>query len=633
MTKIQLLPTSVINKIAAGEVIERPASVVKELIENSVDAGSARIDVSIQQGGSELIRVTDDGCGISADQLPLAVASHATSKIANADDLFQVATLGFRGEALASISEVSHLRIRSRTEASSSGSELDIRGGEQSDIAPCSSSLGTSIELRNLFFNTPVRRKFLRTTQTEMGHISEAFTRVALGHEQIHFTLQHNDRVIYDLPPAERWHDRLATLFGRELAEDLLWVKSQEGGVELAGYVADPKHSRSNNRMQYMLLNCRYIRDRSLSHALSEAYRGLLLTGRFPIAFLKLSMPPETIDVNVHPTKLEVRFQDGGAVYRQLLGTLRTRFLTADLTKHVGNSAESMSQNASLSTPAAPNYNVSNNVFGLSARSTISTPNRLAGSTVPGVAVARQQGQLDLPPAPHATTSSDNESVAAIGPFPATIPPVTIPPEGLGSGCVGQPTQEQGDQAMQLHNRYLITECNEGVVVIDQHALHERILYEELREKVLAEEIEVQRLLVPEPIQLSAEEAAAVLDAKETVAKLGIEIEPFGGNTVVISACPAMLANFRPDEVVRQVASRLTDAGEKSPERRDILDDLLHMISCKAAIKAGDHLTRVEMRALLSRRHLVQDSHHCPHGRPTTLVFTNEQLDRHFQRT
>ena len=625
MTKIQQLSPSVINKIAAGEVIERPASVVKELMENSVDAGSLRIDITVQKGGSELMRVSDDGCGISSEELPWAVASHATSKISSADDLFQVSTLGFRGEALASISEVSHLRIRSRTKTSSSGSEMEIHGGKRSDIAPCSSGPGTSIEVRNLFFNTPVRRKFLRTTQTEMGHISEAFTRVALGCEHVHFTLQHNDRTIYDLPPTEHWLDRLAALFGRELAEDLLWVESQESDMGLAGFVANPTHSRSNNRMQYLFVNSRYVRDRSLSHALSEAYRGLLLTGRFPIAFLKLTIPPETIDVNVHPTKLEVRFQDGGNIYGQLLGTLRTRFLNTDLTKHVGTATPP--PQTSWSSPTA-NPGVNNNAFGVTGPGTVSSSSTTADEMVPEVTFAGTQSRLDLSPATPLTESSPNVPGWATGEKTTTPPSETYETTFMETS-----TQELHEQAVQIHSCYLITECSEGVVVIDQHALHERILYEELREKVLDEEVEVQRLLVPEPIQLSAEEAAAVLDAKDTIAKLGIEIEPFGGNTVVISAYPAMLANLKPEEVLRQVVSRLTDAGEKTPERRDMLDDLLHMISCKAAIKAGDHLTQEEMQSLLSRRHLVQDSHHCPHGRPTTLVFTREQLDKHFQRT
>ncbi|MDX1944962.1 MAG: DNA mismatch repair endonuclease MutL, partial [Pirellulaceae bacterium] len=267
MPRIQQLPPSVINKIAAGEVIERPASVVKELLENSVDAGARRIDVSLGQGGTDLIRVVDDGCGIGADDLPLAVASHATSKIASADDLFRVGTFGFRGEALASIAEVSHLVLRSRQPENEAGHELEVTGGVHCPIVPCGCPVGTVIEVRNLFYNTPVRRKFLRASQTEIGHASEAFTRIALVHPHLHFTLRHNDRTLFDLPPTSNWRERIGALVGRDLEAALIPVENHDGDVRLSGFVADPQHSRANNRMQYLFLNGRHIRDRTLQHA------------------------------------------------------------------------------------------------------------------------------------------------------------------------------------------------------------------------------------------------------------------------------------------------------------------------------------------------------------------------------
>ena len=331
MPNICQLSTSVINKIAAGEVIERPASVVKELLENALDAGATRVDVAVEKGGAESIRITDNGCGIRADQLSLAVASHATSKIVDADDLFHVETLGFRGEALASIAEVSRLSLRSRPADSESGAELEVVGGRAEPIRPVGCPPGTSVEVRQLFFNTPVRHKFLRTTQTEMGHITEAVTRLALGCPGVHFTLSHGGRLVHDLPPVDDLRQRVAILFGEPLAESLIEIDSRENDIRLRGYVANPTQSRGNNRMQYLYLNGRYIRDRSLQHALGEAYRGLLLTGRYPISFLLLELSPALVDVNVHPTKLEVRFQDGGRIYSQLLGSLRSKFLTTDL--------------------------------------------------------------------------------------------------------------------------------------------------------------------------------------------------------------------------------------------------------------------------------------------------------------
>ncbi len=341
---IRQLSVSVINKIAAGEVIERPASVVKELLENSVDAGATQIEVALEQGGTELIRVTDNACGIARDQLELAVTSHATSKIDDADDLFRVGTFGFRGEALASITEVGQATIRSRTADQDSGFELTINGGRREAIVPCGAPVGTTIEIRELFYNTPVRRKFLRTSQTEKGHITEAFTRIALAHPEIRMTLLNNNKPLYQLPASHSWSERIGEFFGPEIADNLIPISSNNGEVEIHGYVVNPAVSRSNNKMQYLFLNNRYIRDRSLQHALSEAYRGLLMTGRFPICFLRMAMPFELVDVNVHPAKLEVRFQNGGQIYSHLLGTVRNKFLTTDLTAHAQlgkNSAES----------------------------------------------------------------------------------------------------------------------------------------------------------------------------------------------------------------------------------------------------------------------------------------------------
>jgi DNA mismatch repair protein MutL len=303
MPSIQQLSASVVNKIAAGEVIERPASVLKELLENSVDAGARRIDVTLEKGGSDVIRIADNGCGIAAEELPLAIASHATSKIRSADDLFSVMTLGFRGEALASIAEVSRLLIRSRTAEAASGSELEVVGGVAGAVTPVGCPVGTTIEVRNLFFNTPVRHKFMRSAQTEMGHSIEAVTRLALAHPQIHFTLTHNGRTVHDLPPLPNIHGRITAFFGEELANDLIEVRSASDGIALDGFVANPMHSRATTRMQYLFLNGRAIRDRALQHALVEAYRGLMLTGRQPICFLRLSMPADLVDVNVHPTK------------------------------------------------------------------------------------------------------------------------------------------------------------------------------------------------------------------------------------------------------------------------------------------------------------------------------------------
>ncbi|HVX09763.1 MAG TPA: DNA mismatch repair endonuclease MutL [Pirellulales bacterium] len=635
MSSIRQLPPSVVNKIAAGEVIERPASVVKELMENSLDAGATRVDVSVEQGGLEMVRVVDNGGGIAADELPLAVASHATSKLRDADDLFQVSTLGFRGEALASIAEVSRLLIRSRRSAESAGAELEVCGGERGQVAPCGSAVGTTIEVRQLFYNTPVRRKFLRAPQTEMGHVSESFTRLALAHPHVHFTLRHNQRTIYELPPAEQGIERIAHFFGRDVAEELIWLDSRDDEVRLSGFVGHPNQNRPNARMQYLFLNGRAIRDRSLSHALGEAYRGLLLVGRFPVSFLYLEMPPDLVDVNVHPTKLEVRFQDGGRLYSQLLGTLRTKFLGSDLTHR-------------LSAARAGGEQDSGTVQDPSGAHDPARAEQLRGELVEWA-----KGQTSASPTaiaePVARQSSfdterafPSQSFGGVPPFKPFSSPVAAPrsvsappsPTAIApTNHVSAPARNGADvTAMQIHNRYLVVETDEGVAVIDQHALHERILYEQFRERVLAGALESQQLLVPEPVNLGASEAAAVLEHRELLATLGLKVEPFGGGTLIVSSYPAMLTGASPEEILRSVTEHLT-AGGRLPERRHLLDELLHMLACKAAIKAGDPLAPEEITALLRQRHLAQDSHHCPHGRPTELVFTREDLDRQFKRT
>jgi DNA mismatch repair protein MutL len=655
MPEIQQLSPSVVNQIAAGEVVERPASVVKELMENAIDAGAGRIDVTVEQGGTELVRVVDDGCGIAAEQLLLAVAPHATSKIRQADDLFRVGTLGFRGEALASIAEVSRFVLRSRPKADDAGAELEVTGGRLSPIAPCGCPVGTTIEVHNLFYNTPVRRKFLKSTQTEMGHTSEAFTRLALAHPRRHFTLRQHEKFVYDLPPSDGWIDRIAAVFGAELAEQLIWVESHDGDVRLSGFVANPTQSRGNQKMQYLFLNGRAIRDRSLQHALGEAYRGLLLTGRYPVALLQIEMPPEAVDVNVHPTKLEVRFQDGGRVYSQLLGTLRTRFLTTDLTaKYRPNGAAGESIGADLAVEPASAFAAADPTGGHDAARAAQMREELVrwakgelaavgGSGGLGETVSLAGAAGSVPAFGTAAAQREFGSLPGI-PRPSAQPLELMPLDRSKFGLPDAPIASrladdrafapvrQASPAIQVHDRYLIAETDDGMVVIDQHALHERVIYEQVREKVLSGALESQRLLVPEPVDMSPAETAAALSNRELLAQLGIEVESFGGGTLLISSYPAMLAKLRPADLLRTLVERLLDGG-KAPDRRDLLDELLHMIACKAAIKAGDRLTPEEVAELVEQRHLAQDAHHCPHGRPTALVFTRDDLDRQFKRT
>ena len=621
---IRQLSASVINKIAAGEVIERPASVVKELLENSVDSGATRIELTIEQGGTELIRVTDNGSGIPHEQLPLAVTSHATSKIVDADDLFQVATMGFRGEALASIAEVSQTTIRSRTALQDCGFEMLINGGHREPAQPCGCPQGTTIEVRQLFYNTPVRQKFMKTAQTERGHIMEAFTRVALAHPEIQMTCVNGSKTTYNLPATEVWSDRIGAFFGPEIAGNLIALDNAHGEIRVRGFVVDPAVSRANNRMQYLFLNGRYIRDRSLQHALSEAYRGLLMTGRYPACFLTLEIPFELVDVNVHPAKLEVRFQNGGQIYSQLLSTVRDRFLSTDLTAHAQLSKKTVEPFRPFPQSDSGGTTVRPGVSGQHNQETISFTN-----AAPAFDWTQAPRQPQLAGNEYASSANAMDSSVGHGGF-----------SGIAQGDQEQANPNpavmgvapsQTPTALQVHNTYLVSETPEGMIVIDQHALHERVIYEQIRGKVVDGKLESQRLLVPEPVSLPPAEAAAVLEQTELLEQLGISISPFGGGTVLVSAYPAMLNNQNPAEMLRSVADQIVEGG-KTLDQRDLVDELLHMISCKAAVKAGDRLSPEEITALLEHRELCQDAHHCPHGRPTSLVFSRDELDRRFKR-
>ena len=651
MPIIRQLPVSLVNKIAAGEVIERPASVVKEMLENSIDAGSDLIEVMVSGGGIDLLRISDNGCGIEPEQLELALAPHATSKLADSEDLFDVRTLGFRGEALASIAEISHMTLRSRVASSDGGYELRAQGSDREPIKPCAMNVGTTIEVRHLFFNTPVRRKFMKTPSTEMGHVVEAFTRIALAFPNVHMKLSSNDRVQYDLPPTNRWSERIRAFFGDEIADALISVEHEDEKVKVRGYVADPSVSRSNNRMQYLFLNGRYIRDRALQHALSEAYRGLLMVGRLPICFLQMQIDPKTVDVNVHPTKVEVRFEDSGAIYSRLLHTIRHRFLTSNLVAKAPQAADPNSpgnlqqgQNLAPRTPEAE----SNTSLMDWARSQQNVP---AFQPFPNAGFSPDVYRSGNPFPGNSPANSPNSAQATTS-FEDRLPegtaaslPIESPAMGASMGAsIGASTgvlnRADGSHewvgstpavGFQIHNRYLITQDDAGMVIIDQHALHERILFEQIKTKVLSRSLDRQRMLMPATVQLTSSEAAMAIESKAMLAEIGFEIESFGGDTVLLSAYPSILSKRAPEEMLRTVLEALMSGGKKV-NAQDVLDELMNMMACKAAIKAGDRLSDPEISALLEQRHLYHDTHHCPHGRPTALFFSKEQLDKMFKR-
>jgi DNA mismatch repair protein MutL len=645
--RIQQLDSHVVNKIAAGEVIERPASVVKELLENSVDALASRIEVDIAEGGSELIRVVDDGEGIHPEDLLLAVTSHATSKIRSADDLFRVHTLGFRGEALASIAEVSRFRLRSRTGDADVAWEIEVAGGAPGAARACGGPGGTLIEVSQLFANTPVRRKFLKSVSTELGHITEQFTRIALANPRLHLVLRHNQRVVHELPATDRLLERLELLHGAELAKSLIPVESELDGIRVWGFVAHPSQSKSNGKGQYLFLNGRWVTVRSLQHALTEAYRGLMMIGRYPVTFLFLEMPADQVDVNVHPTKAEVRFRDSQKLYRQLLSTVRTKFLSLglnlDSSLRMGDEPSAASPVDRLPTmsairqlslsPVAPTWSGSPAPFRLFPP----LPEPRA-TMPPAIGVAILPTSTTTPPLPSGVGRGEGAWSAGTSPHASPHPEgegTTTAPQQIASAAGAVPSQSTAvvatSRAIQIHDAYLVVETDDGMTVIDQHALHERIMYEYLRERVLAGNVESQRMLMPEPVELSATEVGLVVEQRATLAQLGLSVEEFGGNTVLVSSVPVMLSKANIVQLVRDIAERLATPGQ-NVTRRDLLDELLHMMSCKAAIKAGQRLTPDEIDSLLTQRHLIQDAHHCPHGRPTALTLSRWELDRQFGR-
>ena len=607
MPRIEKLPQSVVNRIAAGEVVERPASVVKELLENALDAGPTRIDVELEQGGVALVRIVDDGCGIPAAELPLAVAAHATSKLRTADDLDRIGTLGFRGEALASIGEVARLTIRSR-QAEQPGAAISVDGGLVGEVVPDGCAVGTAVEVRQLFGNIPARRAFLRATQTEWSHASEAFVRTALGHPGIAFTLTHQPaatgrpRRMHDLPTAVSWRERIAGLFGHELADGLLAIEADDGEIGVTGYVGRPERDMASGRLQHLFVAGRPFRDRSILHAVQEAYRGLLLSGRQPIAFLRFDLPPDAVDVNVHPAKMEVRFREPARLYRLVLSALRTRFLTD------GTATRLVPPPATA--PAA------------AASTAVGFP---AWSPARGSQVADHR-----PDRPHAPP----ERRAFSDPWPAAGPAAVAELLPTWERDLAEPPLAGGgERAVQMHDRYIVVESPAGIEVIDQHALHERVLYERLKASVAGGGLEVQPLLVPERVDLPPAELELVQEHAAALERAGMRVEPFGGATVIVTSKPALAGDAPARELVREVLDRLAAAAAAGGSTGLLVDEVLHGLACKAAIKAGDRLSQAEVDSLVRDRRLVPEAHHCPHGRPTSLTLSRRDLDRQFRRT
>ena len=595
-----------VNQIAAGEVVDRPASVVKELAENAIDAGATRVEVRLSEGGRARIEVRDDGCGMDADDVAAAFLPHATSKLSDVEDLDHIGSLGFRGEALASIGSVSRATLTSRREGEGEGRRVEDREGAISAVVPAAAARGTVVVVEGLFQGVPARRKFLRTPGTEAAHATEALERLALAHEGVGFRLEHEGRLVFEAPRGEGRLARIGRFFGDDLARSLIHVPRTPSDPALEAFVSPPGVTRGDARLQQTWVNGRFVRDRTIQHALREAYRDLVPPGgRHPIAFLFLSCDPARVDVNVHPTKAEVRWRDSSAVHEAVRRAVREALEAAAPGVEVAVAA----RGAPASTVAAAEF-----AFRTGAGRPAGTAWRPGGA-----------GTIHEAPAPWETAGEST---------PAGSPACGHDHDHDRAEAAGGETEEEVLRPLgQALGTYLLFESEAGVVLVDQHALHERVLFDEISERVNHEgRLEVQHLLVPAVVSLGRAEAARIDEERELLASLGWIVEPFGEGAVAVRGCPAVLRRADPGAVLQEVLA-LLDAGRRDGlDRATLVSSVVDRLACRAAVMAGDSLHPDEVRALLRRAEALNHSHSCPHGRPTRLLLSRRDLERHFHR-
>ncbi len=608
---IHQLPDILINQIAAGEVVERPASVVKELVENALDAGARRIDIDLEEGGVRLIRIRDDGGGIAAEQLPLAVARHATSKIASLDDLESVATLGFRGEALPSIASVSRFMLSSRRQDDAHGAVLQIDGGQFGEVAPKSHPRGTTVEVRDLFYNVPARRKFLRAERTELGHIEEWLRSLALARPDVELRVSHNGK------PSRRYKgdtelfsdERLVETLGEEFARHALRIEQQTAGpssapgqtLRLHGWIAQPVYSRASADQQYLYVNGRSIRDRSVAHAVRQAYADVLFHGRQPAYVLFLELDPTRVDVNVHPAKHEVRFRDARLIHDFVYRTLQ-----AALAQTRAGAGVAVSTDASHT--GMPGH----------------------GFAQAGFAQAAQAGWVASAPQSHLSLRVD-EARSAYAALYAQPPAGAMPSFGDLAQSSPEHVPPLGYAIAQLHGIFVLSETTDGLIVVDMHAAHERIGYEKLKAAHDGEGLRTQPLLVPQAVAVSEREADVAEREAGILAELGFEVSRTGPQSLLLRSVPALLAQGDVEALLRDVLADLREHGE-SLRIKAARDALLSTMACHGAIRANRRLTIPEMNALLREMEITERSGQCNHGRPTWARFTLPEIDRWFLR-
>lgn len=641
MSKIHKLSARLANQIAAGEVVERPASVVKELLENALDAGCDRVQVSVEGGGIKRISIRDNGYGIDKNDLPLALSRHATSKIITLDDLEAVATLGFRGEALASISSVSRLQLSSKAEGADEAWMVETEGRDMdATLSPTSHNRGTTVEVRDLFFNTPARRKFMRTEKTEFNHLEEVVKRQALGRFDVGFDLNHNGKPVHSLRPAVTLRDReqrIASLCGKPFMESAVEIDVEASGLKLWGWVALPTFSRSQADLQYFFVNGRVIRDRLVSHAVKQAYRDVLYHGRHPAFVLYLELDPALVDVNVHPTKHEVRFRDGRLVHDFIFRSLHRALADVRPDEYMrdGQSesriAESEAIHAESGLAAQPGFNSQASMALPVSNASGSQPYASYGSQQPsGPSVnATLQGMQGLYGGQDGRSDSGRSVLGAAAQF--------------GTADVTQlmgqvtPVQGEGDDyplgfaIAQLHGVYILAQNSAGLIIVDMHAAHERITYEQMKADFYGTGIQAQPLLVPISLSVSSREADVAEECSDELRKFGLLVERSGPEALVVREVPVILQKVDVVQLVRDVLSDMLGSGY-SDQLEAKANELMGTMACHGSVRANRTLTHAEMNALLRDMEETERSGQCNHGRPTWTSLSMPELDKLFLR-
>ena len=648
MNRINLLSQRLANQIAAGEVVERPASVVKELMENSLDAGAKKLEIDVEQGGVKLLRIRDDGLGIHKEDLALALSRHATSKIEELEDLEAIASLGFRGEALASISSVSRLRMTSRPRDSQDDTawQVEAEGQEmEARLSPAQHPAGTSVEVRDLFFNTPARKKFLKTEKTEFSRIDEVLKRLALSRFDVMFALNHNQRAIHKLLPAATEAERarrVGLVCGPAFVENSVFIEREAAGMRLWGWVSLPTFSRSQADLQYFYVNGRIIRDKLVTHAVKQAYRDVLFHGRHPAYVLYFEMDPAGVDVNVHPTKHEVRFRESRLVHDFLFSSLHKALASLQPKDQLpsGDSSLLGSLGAEQGISEQARLGLAENAGQLSSGQWSS------GQLGSGETGGPQTGTDSAYP-PAALSGAAFVPTSAPTPFAGSAGYQSRPPgQGFNANTVrdqvanyAQLTAQSDDEEIpplgfaiaQLHGIYILAQNQDGLIVVDMHAAHERITYERMKAACLNEELKTQPLLVPISIAVSSAEAECAEGQRDLLLGLGLELERVADESIVVRQIPAILRNADVEQLVRDVLSDVLEYG--SSERLQAhQDELLSTMACHGSVRANRHLTLPEMNALLRDMEVTERSGQCNHGRPTWVYQSLSQLDKLFLR-